>query len=456
MSLVHHKVEHRYNDDLLANDGRPGYAADLYRDVMHALYDPELIKLFNEYTAIADDAKRKRHRHGYLAVLLGTLSLLLAAGLLVFATGKPLYEVVSNEVVLTWGTFEGAISLVAAVAGIASIALALGLAGQSKEQWLCARLMAERLRQFHFQSMIYRLPEIVAAAGPGGDKAQFETERALWMSRFKERFEAKLPAELGEVIDGPRADDFILYAPTSDPADCDIDKADPLVKQLLDAYEHLRITHQLQFANHKLGAQSGLFPSLPRAQAKLIAFLSFFCIGLLLVSDITGAASYIYQGSQAAMCCKSSTNVPEPRAERPRPAPDAPAVPAAPTGTDGSGGGTTPTQAAAPTPRAAAPTAAPDTDAKSQSGHVAGILHLAALCLAIAVLALRALEEGLKPDREVERYIKYKSAVQRVRDRFASAKTLWGKLDAMKDMERLAYDELCDFLRTHHEARFLM
>src|SRR6185436_7869911 len=138
-----------------------------------ALYDPELIKLFNEYTAIADDAKRKRHRHGYLAVLLGTLSLLLAAGLLVFATGKPLYEVVSNEVVLTWGTFEGAISLVAAVAGIASIALALGLAGQSKEQWLCARLMAERLRQFHFRGMIYRLPEMVAAAGPAGDKAQF-------------------------------------------------------------------------------------------------------------------------------------------------------------------------------------------------------------------------------------------------------------------------------------------
>jgi hypothetical protein len=46
--------------------------------------------------------------------------------------------------------------------------------------------------------------------------------------------------------------------------------------------------------------------------------------------------------------------------------------------------------------------------------------------------------------------------VLRARDRFHAARTLPAKLEVMMGMERLAYDEMCDFLRTHAEARFVM
>ena len=49
-------------------------------------------------------------------------------------------------------------------------------------------------------------------------------------------------------------------------------------------------------------------------------------------------------------------------------------------------------------------------------------LHVAILWTAIAALTARALEEGLQPAREIERYSRYRAVLLRCRDQFDDAR----------------------------------
>jgi hypothetical protein len=83
------------------------------------------------------------------------------------------------------------------------------------------------------------------------------------------------------------------------------------------------------------------------------------------------------------------------------------------------------------------------------------LLHLLGIWTAILALALRAVEEGLKPRTEVERYRHYQATTGRILERFDAADTR-GKLHAAEALEQAAYDEMIIFLRAHNEARFVM
>jgi len=76
--------------------------------------------------------------------------------------------------------------------------------------------------------------------------------------------------------------------------------------------------------------------------------------------------------------------------------------------------------------------------------------------IALAALAMRALEQGLQPEREFERYQHYRSALRAVLDRFDRADSCGDKLRVMQDMERLSFDELRDFLVTNNRSQFVM
>jgi hypothetical protein len=76
--------------------------------------------------------------------------------------------------------------------------------------------------------------------------------------------------------------------------------------------------------------------------------------------------------------------------------------------------------------------------------------------LALAALATRAVEEGLQPEREIERYQQYRSAVRAILERYDEASTQKSKLEIMREMERLAFDEMRNFLITNERARFVM
>jgi hypothetical protein len=68
---------------------------------------------------------------------------------------------------------------------------------------------------------------------------------------------------------------------------------------------------------------------------------------------------------------------------------------------------------------------------------------------------MRTLEEGLQPKREIERYQRYCSLIQDILERFENG-TRAVKFEAMVEMEKLAYDEMRDFLRSFYESRFIM
>lgn len=84
------------------------------------------------------------------------------------------------------------------------------------------------------------------------------------------------------------------------------------------------------------------------------------------------------------------------------------------------------------------------------------IVHAIAVTAAIVALAGRTLEEGLQPHREVDRLTTYLQQIESARSRFAKAATSEDKLDAMRDFEAAAFNEMVVFLKTMNESRFVM
>jgi hypothetical protein len=76
--------------------------------------------------------------------------------------------------------------------------------------------------------------------------------------------------------------------------------------------------------------------------------------------------------------------------------------------------------------------------------------------LALAALATRAIEQGLQPEREIERYQQYRSAVRTILERYDEASNQRSKVAIMREMERLAFDEMRNFLITNERSRFVM
>jgi hypothetical protein len=89
-------------------------------------------------------------------------------------------------------------------------------------------------------------------------------------------------------------------------------------------------------------------------------------------------------------------------------------------------------------------------------GKYGWLFSIAAIWIALAALAGRAIEQGLQPEREVERYQQYGSGLRAVRDRFDRAQTPVERLQIMIEMEQLAFDEIRNFLITNDRARFVM
>jgi hypothetical protein len=84
------------------------------------------------------------------------------------------------------------------------------------------------------------------------------------------------------------------------------------------------------------------------------------------------------------------------------------------------------------------------------------LLHFCISVLIIAVLVTRALEEGLQPARELERYTRYRAALVSLLGRFDRARAADEKIRIMQETERLSYSEMRGFLKTHFEARYVL
>lgn len=83
-------------------------------------------------------------------------------------------------------------------------------------------------------------------------------------------------------------------------------------------------------------------------------------------------------------------------------------------------------------------------------------IHVAAIWSAIVALAARTIEEGFQPETEVERLRQYRLSLRRIFQHFNADDDPAEKLEAMVDLEKLAFQEMTLFLRGNYEAQYVM
>jgi hypothetical protein len=368
--------DHKFNDDLLLQDADRRLAAKKYSSIFHVLDHPELREFFVQYETPATRAKSMGLKAGLWAIGLGFCALAMAAS-----------EFLSTHSTESWtsivlATISGLCGLLSFLIGTMGV-----LSAGRKRKWLQCRLMSERTRQFHFQTLVLRLPQILASLKNNAAKSKFLVERSLWFESFKKRFAGKLDSTFASTIhEQDKLDVWLLDGAGTRP---DSVRESKDLDSLFIAYRELRIMHQLDYADYKLQSDDRIISAMPRTQLKVLSQVSFASIILLVVMHAGVLAGALFPASMFA------------------------------------------------------------------AFHSAGAVVII-IWLALVALATRAIEEGLQPEREIERYQQYRSAVRAILERYDDTSNLKSKLEVMRDMERLTFDELRNFLITNERARFVM
>lgn len=331
--------DHKFNDDLLLQESDRRLAARKYPSIVHVLDHQELRRLFLEYDAPADRAKRKGLRAGLWAIGLGFGALAAAAAEILFIH----YPGDETE----WA--RTGVAVVSGLCGVLSFSIgSMGvLFASRKREWLYRRLMGESVRQLHFQTLAFRLPEIRASLKDDAARKAYLAERNLWLESFKARMVGKLDAIFAAAIDDDETFDPWRQdgMKTNGPAMFGENKD---LEPLFDAYRELRILHQLDYANYRLQDDHRIFSAMPRTQLATLSAVVFTSIALLLIMHVC-----VLLG----------------------------AVPLLPE--------------------------------LIRSVIPSSYFIVPIIWVALAALAMHAVEQGLQPEREIERYRQYRSAVRR-------------------------------------------
>jgi hypothetical protein len=372
--------EPRLNDDLLLSDDDREQASCSFPALIKVLDFPELRAFFGRYDDKANQTKKHLRLAGMTAIGLGAFALL-------GASAQPLNYLLPP-------VLSTAVIFLSPIAGFLSILISyFGVLNSTyKRTWLEDRLMTERLRQFQFQTLVFRMPAILSYVANPESADQFNAARNRWFSSFKMEYEGHLSAKLKEVLDDDPEDRFTLHE--IDAAPEDMAGKEPALKELFAAYRLLRIKHQIQYANYKLGGDGLDFPG---KQVSLLTRTSLICILIIFLMhfgfSIYNAVDFWNQRSFASDPQASVWNI---------------------------------------------------------------VFHVLVIWTVIIALAARAFEEGLQPTREVERYTAYKARLERLLYHFDHASSLPDRVRLMTEVERLVYQEMRDFLKTNYEARFVL
>lgn len=225
--------EHLFNGDLLMSDSDLNFARSQFPEIIHILDDEPLRAVFAQYEAEANKARDHVRRLGLSAVFFATLALLTVAT-------QPAWP---HAPTAQW------IAVLLESSGMFAALVASGglWLGPWKQRWLESRLMAERLRQWHFQQWLRRGREIDASIVGTKAAAEFRNKRARWLDEFLRAHEGQLDSKLQSLTSElGDADIWLHNSPTTY-----ADKSKAL-SYVFQAYEQLRLDHQYSYALHKL------------------------------------------------------------------------------------------------------------------------------------------------------------------------------------------------------------
>ena len=368
----------KFNDDLLFGPEDQENARLAFPAIFHVLDDGALRTLFKTFDNPANRAKKRSLRAGILAVALVVLAL--------FGTSAGhIYEELGHNVVVLLALASAFLGLLGVLIGLFGLMI-----GSAKNDWLYNRMAGEMLRQFHFQTFVCRLDEIIASLKDDAAKNGFLEQQKKWLAHFRLSVPPHLAAKFHALIKREESD-WLHPAPKT-PSDADLTT---LPEEFFEAYRVLRITHQQQYADWKLRRGQMIFTGFSlRSLETLLAGGSVIATICLLVTEaLIIVPLTIVQSMESPSAAAASFSI--------------------------------------------------------------SWAHWIAICFAILALGTRTLEEGLQPKREIERYQRYCSLIQDILNRF-EAGTRAVKFEAMIEMEKLAYEEMRDFLRSFYESRFIM
>lgn len=261
-----------FNHDLLLNEGDAERARRLYPLIGEFLDWSELREAFRPIDAQGNTRRQRARTSGFLAVMLGT------AALCVAALEPRLHELhLGRDVDL-------ALTLAALLLGVFALLIAGGvLRGAGKREWLHHRAATERLRQLHFQWLVRRAKAIAVANTPAA-RRKLHAERARLLGRLAERLPIGKTALVAGLVDDVAGESAWLAPSAETPAGF---RPEAFV-ELVDAYRNLRLSHQADYAAKMLERGVGFWPREPRGQGQRIASLAFLLtLGVIVVHFIS-------------------------------------------------------------------------------------------------------------------------------------------------------------------------
>jgi hypothetical protein len=357
-------TDYPFNDEFLFTEADREYAARLYKKIYPALDHPELRAIFTPFDEEANAAKRRSRLCGIAAVLL------VAGAFLCVTAGEAFVHDRFSRVLIS--SISAAFSVGGILLGTFGVLFAA-----NKQRWLVNRFLTERLRQFHFQTLVLLAPDIVQAADSGEWDA-FTHKRANLLVSFRQDVIARRLPIINALLDDDEEDGWLF--PYREPALAEGENT----ALLFDAYRRLRLRRQIDFTDYKLQVTRRLLSPFPLDQAGQLAGIAMACVFALFLLHLLTPVTTAFGGIPGEY------------------------------------------------------------------------LSFAAVAVAILALAVRTLEEGLRPGREVERYRAYRSALKSIEQRFVESESAPGKLKAMASLETLSYNEMVNFLKSNYEARFVM
>jgi MFS family permease len=263
---------HKFNDDLLLLSTDRDRAKAAYPAVFFALDDEALRRDFVQYDVPANQAKRRARRSGLVSVILT------AAALCGASTGTLFHHVSYGWAFGTGFAVLGVVGVLIAFFGL--------LYGAPKRRWLEHRLMTERLRQFHFQTMLSNLDLFGSLSANGDSQDLYRQRRARSYSAFLQRFDSHLQAEFESIASDEQSSDIWLQ---KRPEEVPVEVLNMLPEDLFAAYRDLRLRHQLNYASWKLQNSGSVFDGSLRGMRTLLSFVSIGAVILLFGVDLAAA-----------------------------------------------------------------------------------------------------------------------------------------------------------------------
>jgi hypothetical protein len=269
--------QHKFNDDLLIGDADRQFAGIKFPRLFELMDFPELREVFAAHDAPANRLKKKRRRSGIGAIILGAAALAAAAS--------------SPIVPEQWLT---AVGCLASGCGVLSILVGgLGVvSGKSLDAWLHHRLITERLRQLHFQILVFRMPAAIKAMDDKAARDRYLELRRADLASFALSYEGHETSMLRAVLDDADESEFQLVATNKQNPEGNVER----LAEFLDAYRLLRFGHQIQYADWMLRRDRSLLPSSASGQFRLLraialcAMVGIFFVHLVLAIKLAATA----------------------------------------------------------------------------------------------------------------------------------------------------------------------